>query len=607
MVSRRQFLTVTTRASAFALSCGSRLVSAFASSLAESADWPRPVVVRDPLEVSRRPSVKMRQVSAQTAAAQGVRRLESRHLLLWTDLPVSESVDILPALFDLAVSQYAQWLGVEWAQAKSWQPVACLMRDRSLFSQLRLLPSGLPNFLDGYSVYDAFWCVAQKTSYYQRTLLFHEGVHGFMVDFCGGCGAPWFMEGWAEFLATHRWTATQTNEGEAIHTAQISAKSATMHEEEGGAFYAVTEPMASSTKERDSSDVQNAPQNTLGTLELGVLPASPFDTTGVTSNAQSVSEVSNISAEAVKNVSTTEPISVGEPLGWGRIRTLQELVKRNRRKTLLEVMQISASNFDPHEAYAWSWAAAYLLVHDPLSRDVFLSMNSEVQRTDFTAEFLRRLGDDTIRKLEAEWFVFLTELEYGMDYERSRVDFSASSVADGVAKTTDAVSKAMSEAMGTPLPERWTKRNVSAERGWVSTGLTVQQGDRFQLAARGRVSLCVPEQEPNPNEHRGQNANEQNTDYLSHVESEANGISIHYHRGQPRGKLLLTVATVAAPERFAQPIAVGTSATLTSLATGTIFMRVNDSSAFLAENQGNFEVALRRQMAYTESNDSEKI
>ncbi|MDD3469344.1 MAG: hypothetical protein PHE53_05110 [Thermoguttaceae bacterium] len=552
MISRRQFLTgMTTGACAYMTLVppfGSWFVSASVSGFAESPDWPRPVIMREPLETASRPSTKMRQISTQMAAAQGVRRLESQHLLLWTDLPESDSVDTLPDLFDLAVPQYAQWFGVEWTQAKSWKPVACLMRNRSLFSQLQLLPSDLPNFSDGYSVYDAFWCAAQKTAYYQRTLLFHEGVHGFMVDFCGGCGAPWFMEGWAEFLATHRLTLAKSIPVEA------------MHDDSNGGLYTISERSETSANGPNNVDMNH-------TLELGVLPSSPFDVSGAppTSTAPTV--------ESKASVTSTDTNTL-EPLGWGRIRTLQGLVKRNRRKTLLEVMQISAANFDPREAYAWSWAAAYLLAHDPLSRDIFLAMCGEVQRPDFTVEFLRRLGDDTIRKLEAEWFVFLSELEYGLDYERSRIDFSTCDTAC------------------TPLSSRWTKQSVSAGRGWISTGLTVQKGDTFQLASRGRVMLCVPNRE---------------SGLSSSVESEPNGISIHYHGGQPRGKLLLTVATMETPERFVQPFAVGATATLTSPVDGVIFVRVNDSSAFLAENQGNFEVAIRRQMTYTEPIQSEKL
>jgi hypothetical protein len=36
-------------------------------------------------------------------------------------------------------------------------------------------------------------------------LLLHEGTHGFMAKFLGGGGPPWYSEGTAELLATHRW------------------------------------------------------------------------------------------------------------------------------------------------------------------------------------------------------------------------------------------------------------------------------------------------------------------------------------------------------------------------------------------------------------------
>jgi hypothetical protein len=36
-------------------------------------------------------------------------------------------------------------------------------------------------------------------------LLLHEGTHAFMQTFLGGTGPPWYAEGMAELLGTHRW------------------------------------------------------------------------------------------------------------------------------------------------------------------------------------------------------------------------------------------------------------------------------------------------------------------------------------------------------------------------------------------------------------------
>ena len=45
------------------------------------------------------------EVDEARAAAAGVRRLEGRHLTIYTDLPSEELIDDLPAVFDLAFTQ----------------------------------------------------------------------------------------------------------------------------------------------------------------------------------------------------------------------------------------------------------------------------------------------------------------------------------------------------------------------------------------------------------------------------------------------------------------------------------------------------------------------
>jgi hypothetical protein len=68
-----------------------------------------------------------------------------------------------------------------------------------------MLTPDLPPFKNGYSRNDEFWLYEQPSDYYRRHLVLHEGVHGFMNTVLGACGPPWYMEGVAEYLATHRW------------------------------------------------------------------------------------------------------------------------------------------------------------------------------------------------------------------------------------------------------------------------------------------------------------------------------------------------------------------------------------------------------------------
>jgi hypothetical protein len=140
---------------------------------------------------------------ARTKSA-GIRKIESQHLEMFTDLPNSPEVDRLPAIFDKAVPGWAAYFGVDAAKTTTWRPRAYLMADRRRFSALGLLPAKTVVFENGISIGSEMWLNDQPTDYYRRHLLLHEGTHAFMTEFLGGCGPGWYMEGTAELLATHR-------------------------------------------------------------------------------------------------------------------------------------------------------------------------------------------------------------------------------------------------------------------------------------------------------------------------------------------------------------------------------------------------------------------
>lgn len=156
-----------------------------------------------------------RPIDDTRARAAGIRKLTSRHLTLYTDLPADAEVDRLPAVFDQAVPQWAEYFGVADPGAtgsasaenklRDWRVRALLIQDRQRFDSLGLMPPPGPDrFINGISIGDVLWLYEQPTVYYRRHLLLHEGTHAFMAAFLGGCGPGWFMEGTAELMATHR-------------------------------------------------------------------------------------------------------------------------------------------------------------------------------------------------------------------------------------------------------------------------------------------------------------------------------------------------------------------------------------------------------------------
>lgn len=138
------------------------------------------------------------------AQSAGIRKLTSKHLVLFTDAPASAAVDRLPAEFDLAVPKWAAYFGVDPAKTANWRPRAFLIANERPFAAMGLLPPGHEDFENGITRGAQMWLRDQPTDYYRRHLLLHEGTHAFMIAFLGACGPGWYMEGTAELLGTHR-------------------------------------------------------------------------------------------------------------------------------------------------------------------------------------------------------------------------------------------------------------------------------------------------------------------------------------------------------------------------------------------------------------------
>ncbi len=151
------------------------------------------------------PELPRMQVDDARAAAGGIRKLSGKRLTLYTDMPPAKAVDQLPEVFDRAFVQWCEYFRVDPAQHPDWSMTGFLMKEKARFQQTGLLPGDLPSFKNGYARNYTLWLYDQPSDYYRRHLMLHEGTHGFMNTILGACGPPWYMEGIAELLATHRW------------------------------------------------------------------------------------------------------------------------------------------------------------------------------------------------------------------------------------------------------------------------------------------------------------------------------------------------------------------------------------------------------------------
>lgn len=147
--------------------------------------------------------VPLRRWPDEQLKAAGLRRVESRHVTLYTDVPPDADVDALPAVFDQAVPQWAAYFGISADRTNSWRLNAFLMKDQAAFAARQMLP-GSRQVLTGFATKDNLWINEQSTPYYRRHLWLHEGTHAFMHAMLGRAAPGWYMEGMAELLGTHR-------------------------------------------------------------------------------------------------------------------------------------------------------------------------------------------------------------------------------------------------------------------------------------------------------------------------------------------------------------------------------------------------------------------
>jgi hypothetical protein len=136
-------------------------------------------------------------------AAHGIRKIEGNRLMLYTDLPVDETIDGLPSLFEQAVPLWCDYFHIDPDKLSGWHVRGCLTKDKAAFTAAGLLPRELPYFGNGFTRDSRIWWLEQASEYYRNHLLLHEGTHSFMYAAFGTCGPPWYMEAMAELLGTH--------------------------------------------------------------------------------------------------------------------------------------------------------------------------------------------------------------------------------------------------------------------------------------------------------------------------------------------------------------------------------------------------------------------
>jgi len=402
-----------------------------------------------------------RTIDEAKVRAAGIRKLESRRLTLYTDIPSSPDVDELPRVFDQAFDLWCKYLGIDPARHADWHMRASLVDRPERFTDCGLMPADLPKFLNGYTQGHNFWLFNQTSPYYRRHLLLHEGVHGIMFSLIGSNAPPWYIEGMAELLATHRW------------------------------------------------------QN--GKLELPYFPHSPADVPKL-----------------------------------GRIDIVQTDFAKRHAKRFADVLAYDQKAHLTVEPYGWSWAATAFLNGHPRYRDRFRQLLSLLKKPgDFNAKLSETYADD-FDHLSEEWQVFVSDVDYGYDFERTMIDFTP----------------------GKPFGRREHTISVAADHGWQNSGLLLEAGKTYKVVASGEYQVA---DKPKP--------------WIS----EPSGVSIHYVHGKPLGLLLAAVRPEISADRtsgFMKPIVVGAGTEIRPAETGTLYFKINDSAGQLSDNAGKAAVTI---------------
>lgn len=143
-------------------------------------------------------------IDFERLATDGVRKIDGKHVILYTDLPQQKQIDELPNTFDQMIPLLCDYFGLDRNNYKNFKVEAFLIDDFNKFKVGGAVRQ-VPKLRNGYALCNRIWLRNQKSDYYRRHLLLHEGVHAFMGYAFGYWGPPWYREGTAELFATHRW------------------------------------------------------------------------------------------------------------------------------------------------------------------------------------------------------------------------------------------------------------------------------------------------------------------------------------------------------------------------------------------------------------------
>jgi hypothetical protein len=288
------------------------------------------------------------------------------------------------------------------------------------------------------------------------------------------------------------------------------------------------------------------------TLTLRAADAPPWYTEGI-AEYLATHRLERDGDSASRFVSTPLPRRRTDVEQLGRIERLRQLSDAGQAPRLGDVFETAPQAHRALGAYAASWAAVTFLAGHPAYRAAFVAAERQPLDRDFTARLRATPGWNDMAA-SRDFAAFVADIDYGYAFERMTIDWSA----------------------GEPLAARQTV-TVAADQGWQHSGWSLAQSEHCSFAATGRVTV-------------GQAS-------AGRLESSPDGITLHWYRGRPVGRLL--VAQWVEPEDGGRPsfriLAEGSSGEFTAATAGPLYLKLNERPGELADNSGEFTVELAPQ------------
>ncbi len=254
------------------------------------------------------------------------------------------------------------------------------------------------------------------------------------------------------------------------------------------------------------------------------------------------------------------PSSREKVSGWGRLRLIDETLKRGVAPTMSEILAYGNAREDHEIRYSWSWAATLFFTNHPKYGPILKKLyNNKLDYSDsLSIAFKKQLAADW-KDVQIDWNGFVSDLDFGYDLERSRV----------VRQMTPSSKK---QKKGEPVVVQ-----LATDRGWQSTGVMVGVGEPVRIACSGNYVL----------------RKSLDRDHENWV-VEPNGITYEFYRGNALGCVIASVVSVDDREqtRRWETVRVGRETILKSDRAGELFLKVNEPSIGLWDNSGNVSIEI---------------